>query len=237
MNRRTVVQLLDFVSTSRRSLEFFLVLLAEELRTRGWQTVHVFAGEPCAGFREDLRRVGSPYLLADFPLSVRNAIRLGRQLRPYGPDVLQTHFLSLFSPSLPVLKRVARARHLVFTDRTSGFTSRKGPLGRVLARLRAAIACRYIDRTIAVSDFVRRRETDSLFIPAEKVRLIHNGVDLAAYAPRQRADNPLFTIGYLGRLIPEKGVRTLLQAVKFSARAARRPFGSSSPGRALKKGS
>jgi glycosyltransferase involved in cell wall biosynthesis len=214
MYRRTVVQVLDFSPRARRSMELFLVSLAERLQGKGWRTVHVFAGEPGPYLKDELRRLDLPYHVANFHLTLREARSLGRRLREYQPDVVQTHFLSVFSPALLLLKRRARARRLLITDHTSGLPSRKSLLGRLLSRLRGALATRYIDGTIAVSEFVRDRDVRGLHLPARKVRTIHNGVDVAEYRPTARPSNAVFTLGFVGQLIKEKGVHTLLRAMR-----------------------
>jgi glycosyltransferase involved in cell wall biosynthesis len=213
MYRRTVIQVLDFSPRARRSMELFLVSLAERLLGKGWRTVHVFAREPGPYIRDELRRLDLPYHVARFQLTLAEARSLGSELRQYQPDVLQTHFLSPFSPALLLLKRRARARRLLITDHTSGLPSRKSLVGRLLARLRGAFATRYIDGTIAVSDFVRDRDVQGLHLPARKVRTIHNGVDTAEYRPTSSPRNAVFTLGFVGQLIKEKGVLTLLRAM------------------------
>jgi glycosyltransferase involved in cell wall biosynthesis len=226
MYRRVIVQVLDFVPNGSRSMESFLLLLAEKLRERGWRTIHVFAGEPGAAFGDELRRLDSPYILAKFQLGIGSAYNLGWKLRCYEPDVIHTHFLSMFSPSLPLLKLVAGARRLVCTDHKSGHASKKSLPGRLCARLRGALAGAYIDHCVAVSDFVRRRESRDLYLSAARMQTIYNGVNLTKYAPAHegkltrpreleasRPDDAL-TIAFVGQLIPEKGLLTLLHALK-----------------------
>jgi glycosyltransferase involved in cell wall biosynthesis len=214
MNRRTVVQVLDFVPNGKRSMDLFLLSLAAKLRDRGWRTVHVFAGEPSADFRDELARLQSPFVLAKFPFGLAEAWSLGRRLRAYRPDVLHTSFVSVFAAALPVLKKTARARRLVFADHTSGVASRKSPVGRLLARLRGAVVSTYVEQRITVSDFVRNREIHDVYLSAHKVRTIYNGVDINRYVPGERPTNGAFTIGFAGQLIPEKGVHTLLRAIR-----------------------
>jgi glycosyltransferase involved in cell wall biosynthesis len=213
MINRTVIQVLDFVPRGQRSMEIFLVTLAKRLRERGWQSVHVFSGEVGDYMREALREIDSQFLVEKMPLTRAGAKRLGERLRPYQPDVLQTHFLSKFSPAIRTLKRSMKASHMFMTDQTSGRVSSKSLLGRFLAWLRGTFAGTYTDRAITVSDWIRQRDVNELYLPPRIMRLVYNGVDVRKYAPIEISNPGELTIGFVGQLIPEKGVLTLLRAV------------------------
>jgi glycosyltransferase involved in cell wall biosynthesis len=71
-----------------------------------------------------------------------------------------------------------------------------------------------IDAFIAVSRYYADVMRDFLRVPAEKMHVVYNGIDLKGYGPAaQRPTQP--TIGYLARLAPEKGLRTLVNAFKL----------------------
>ena len=215
MADKTVVQILDFVPNGCRTMEQFLCSLAERLLARGWRTVHVFAGEPGDYMRARLRELDSPYLIARFQPTVRQAAALGWRLRQYRPDVIQTTFMNKFSLALPVLKAAAGARLLVFTDQSSGFASRKSLPGRLLTRLRGRLAGLYIDRLVAVSAFVGRRDVADMHYPAGRMRVVLNGVDIQKFAPPAAAPaGQDLTLAFAGRLDAGKGVLTLLRAVR-----------------------
>ncbi|MDH7602909.1 MAG: glycosyltransferase family 4 protein [Armatimonadota bacterium] len=86
--------------------------------------------------------------------------------------------------------------------------------------LNTATCFKYSSRIIAVSDAVRRHLA-AQGIPAERIRVVHNGVDVQAYQPvdLEKAKNdfgyepdaPLF--GVFGRLSPEKGQRVAIEAM------------------------
>lgn len=79
-----------------------------------------------------------------------------------------------------------------------------------LLRQRAA----EIDAFIAVSRYYGGVMRERLRLPAEKVHVVHNGIDLTGYEPApQKPTQP--AIGYLARLAPEKGLRTLVEAFKI----------------------
>jgi glycosyltransferase involved in cell wall biosynthesis len=218
MTQKTVVQLLDFVPNSWRSMEQFLLELAATLRSRGWRTVHVFAGEPSEIVRRKLADLESPYLVSKNPLSRERAIALGKQLRDFQPQVIETHFLSKFDPALPHVKRHSGARRLVVDDQSSGVVSRKPLPLQVLAWVRGRRTAGYVDQIIGISDFVCQRDIRDVFFPAGQVRRVYNGVDLQRFSPPESvAPNTVFTVAFVGQLIPEKGVHTLIAAVKVLA--------------------
>jgi len=135
-------------------------------------------------------------------------------LRAFAPTVIQAHYLSKFDRGLRELKRAAGARRLVVTDRSSGAASVKSWPMRVLSQARGWWVGTYIDRIVAVSEFVRRRDADAVHFPAGRIRVVHNGVDTTRFTPAAAPANDVFTIAYAGQLMPEKGVMTLLRAVR-----------------------
>jgi len=67
---------------------------------------------------------------------------------------------------------------------------------------------------IAVSRYYAGVMGARLRLPAEKVRVVHNGIDLSGYEPApQKPAAP--AVGYLARLAPEKGLSTLSAAFKI----------------------
>lgn len=221
----TVVQLLDFIPDAWRSMEQLLVGLASRLRDDGYRTVHVFTGEPGERMHAVLRALDSPWLVVSDPMTAQDAQRIAPLLRDMHPVLIQTHFLSLFNPLLRGIKQRSGARRLVITDHSSGRASAKTFPKSWLARLRTRHAASYIDQVIGVSQFVCRRDIEGVYFPADKVRCIHNGVDVNRFTPTPapRGDDEPFTIGFIGYHIPEKGLGTLLDAAARLA-AGQRDF-------------
>ncbi|WP_290871832.1 glycosyltransferase, partial [Aquabacterium sp.] len=215
MSQKTVVQWLDFVPNGWRSMEQFLLGLDEAMRARGWQSVYVFAGEPSVLIKDRLQALGSPYLVSANPLTRAGAVALGRTLHAWRPALIQTHFLSKFDPALRHVKRHSGARRLVVADHSSGEASRKPWPLQAMAWLRGRWAARHVDLIVGVSDFVCRRDVEDVFFPAGQVVRVHNGVDTQRFAPpAQPPDNPVFTVAFVGQLIRQKGVDTLVAAIK-----------------------
>lgn len=215
MGQKTVVQWLDFVPNGWRSMEQFLFGLDQAMRERGWQTVYVFAGEPSEFVKTHLHALGSPYLVSVNPLAHAEAVALGGELRAWRPALIQTHFLSKFDPALKCVKLHSGARRLVVADHSSGAVSRKPWPLLALAWLRGRWTARHVDLIVGVSDFVCRRDIEEVFFPAHQVVCVHNGVDLKRFVPPARpAHNDVFTVAFVGQLIEQKGVQTLIAAIK-----------------------
>ena len=59
-------------------------------------------------------------------------------------------------------------------------------------------------------------------LPADRVRVIRNGIDLGRYRASRRRDPAAdFTIGYIGQLIGHKGIAILLEALTFMSEDTR----------------
>jgi glycosyltransferase involved in cell wall biosynthesis len=74
-----------------------------------------------------------------------------------------------------------------------------------------------VDRFTAVSEYYARFMANYLSIPYEKIDVVPLGINLEGFTRRRDAppDTP-FTVGYLARIAPEKGLRRLCEAyVKF----------------------
>ena len=73
---------------------------------------------------------------------------------------------------------------------------------------------RSVDRFVAVSDYYAGHMAQYLHIPGAKLDVVPLGINVDGYPPAARdedASRP-FTIGYLGRIAPEKGIHLLCDA-------------------------
>lgn len=71
-----------------------------------------------------------------------------------------------------------------------------------------------VDAFIGVSRYYSETMRARLNLPPEKIDTVYNGIDLTGYAPPPKAtESP--TIGFLSRMAPEKGLRTLVHAFKL----------------------
>jgi glycosyltransferase involved in cell wall biosynthesis len=86
-----------------------------------------------------------------------------------------------------------------------------------LSLIRACVAD--VDAFVAVSDYYADFMRELLQIPANKMRVVPLGINLEGYEPRVRATSDerggVFTVGYFGRVAPEKGLHVLADAYKI----------------------
>lgn len=68
---------------------------------------------------------------------------------------------------------------------------------------------RHVDHFVAVSDFLRRKMIEHDVVVPEDVSTVHNFVDPDRFEPSTRRGEHVL---YFGRIAPEKGVRTLVEA-------------------------
>ena len=72
----------------------------------------------------------------------------------------------------------------------------------------------HVDAFVAVSDYYAGYMSRYLGIPGAKMRVVPLGVNVDRYAPATARPAAPFTIGYLGRIAPEKGLHLLCDAYR-----------------------
>jgi glycosyltransferase involved in cell wall biosynthesis len=70
----------------------------------------------------------------------------------------------------------------------------------------------YVDAFISVSHFGARSMADLLGIPRERIHVVPLGINFDGFGPAANPKDQPFTIGYLARIAPEKGLRFLCDA-------------------------
>jgi glycosyltransferase involved in cell wall biosynthesis len=87
-----------------------------------------------------------------------------------------------------------------------------GHRDRSLELIRAG--SRHVDAFLPVSEYYRDYMPAYLGVPRQKMHLVPLGINMDGYVPRPpRRDGP-FTIGYLARVAPEKGLHALCEAYR-----------------------
>lgn len=89
---------------------------------------------------------------------------------------------------------------------------------RSQARERIRANAESIDQFHAVSRYHARAMRDYLELPGSKVGVIPSGIHVDDFQPRNSAPSRPFTVGYLARIAPEKGLHLLCEAWRAVAR-------------------
>jgi glycosyltransferase involved in cell wall biosynthesis len=74
---------------------------------------------------------------------------------------------------------------------------------------------RYVDAFISVSHFGARSMAELLGIPLERIHVVPLGIDCDGFGPAADSKEQPFTIGYLARIAPEKGLRVLCESYQI----------------------
>lgn len=86
--------------------------------------------------------------------------------------------------------------------------------GLWLRKLIMKTSLSHADRVIAISKSVKKSLIDCLGTPESKIAVIHNGADISRFSlPTKPSLNGTLRLIYVGRLIPEKGVQVILEAL------------------------
>lgn len=164
---------------------------------------------------DEVEALDCPVIALDHPPGLRARVwsiaRMGRIFRREQVGVVHTHSEGplLFGAPSARLAQVPRVVH----------TRHHGPdLGssrRALAGM--AWASRWVDRVACVADDGARRAAAE-GIDASKIQTIWNGIDLARFADQDPAPGGPAVV--VARLVPEKGIATLLRATAIITRQA-----------------
>lgn len=193
---------------ARRGGRFYLVgscsVLLREFRARRWFALRWWAG----------REPVTPWTLLLFPITAPLAFACLASVLVvfrFALGVRTLYCLSLTEKVLVAPLARALGMRVVWVEMV--------PIGRWLARSPLRVPFRWWSRLCVVftlSGFVRD-QLAALGVPRERIAVVHPGVDLAAF-PEPRRDaarwRERFVIGTVARLDPEKGIATLLRALR-----------------------
>jgi len=146
-----------------------------------------------------------------FALRGRGAVRHALRQRPFDVVIEDINKVPLFLPTLTRLPFVAIVPHLFGT---TAFAEASAPLAAIVWAAELPIPWVYRRAGFHAISESTRDDLVRRGVPAERVVVIHPGVDSQAYRPdpaTARATGPTFL--YLGRLKRYKGVELALRAI------------------------
>lgn len=151
--------------------------------------------------------------LTNNPFTRRDRIQfiltLARLLRHIRPDLLHIQqSIPGYDQKAPLVAKLVGVPAILITEHDF-----PRPLGRLRDLLLPALS-RLVDGVITVSNFSRDLLAGDPY-PKDKIAVVYNGINLEEFttmAEVERPFSPLFTIGYLGRLEPHKGIDDLIHA-------------------------
>lgn len=130
-------------------------------------------------------------------------------------DVFHAHNLGYASLYLALIKK----RPLVFTSHNGLITCRYKSLKTTLARLLIGKVLKNADMVIALCERESRMFQEEYHISPEKIRIIHNGIDIDYYLKSDDAiisDNENIKLLCVAHLEAYKGIEYLIRALKIA---------------------
>lgn len=146
-----------------------------------------------------------------------------RQLcRDVRPDVLHGHGSKGGAYVRLMRLRPDRTSIRAYTPHGGSFNYQPGTVLHRVYMLTEAVLARRTDLFLFESEYIAARAKPHVGAAARLVRVVHNGIGEAEFAPIVRAPDP-YDLVYVGELRPAKGVETLVDALKLirSERSAR----------------
>jgi glycosyltransferase involved in cell wall biosynthesis len=186
--------------------ERHLLTLLPALRERGVDVSFVGLDDPAGVLEPFYAQLSVPFERVSAPRDLDPVLawRLARTLRSLQPDLVHTHLVhaDVYGAVAPRM-RVVSTKHNPDPFRAGSFRY----VERALAR-RAS-------RIIAISEAVRRFSVDQVGLPAEKVEVVHYGLDAL---PEPWSENPMLELGEplllaVCRLTPQKGLDAAVRAL------------------------
>jgi glycosyltransferase involved in cell wall biosynthesis len=184
--------------------------VAGYLARQGWRALVASSGGTAEA---ELEAIGATHLRLPLqsknPVTIRaNATRLERLIRDHGVELVHARSRA------PAWSAYYAARRCKVPFVTTFHGVYRGS-GSLLKRRYNGIMARG-DRVIAISDYVAQHVRERYGVPEERLRMIHRGVDLAAFDPQAVGAERVAALGELWQVPPET------ELVMLPARFARR---------------
>lgn len=206
--------------------EMFARELSAQLAEHGWDSVLCWLAEPRGEVRKflELPNVSFETLPNSTDGGWRACLELRRILKKHRAAFLHLHFVS-FLTCYPWSARLAGVKQIFFTDhhsRPAGHVNRRASLWK---RVAARLIGFPLTKVICVSNYGHQCMTATGLLPADRFRMIYNGIDLgrvtsdaaaaAQFRKRFAIPNDRLLVGQVSWIIPEKGITDFLEMARL----------------------
>lgn len=193
-----------------------ILVVSNMYPSRAYPSYGVFVENFCRGLRE----TGVDYDLAVMRRGANRWQKLWGYLTFYAGsffkslfgsyDLVYVHYASHSSPGVLLARKFRKFR--LFTNLHGSDAVPENPSQEKMQRYTAA-AVAQSERVIVPSPYFQRLVAEKYPIPPEKIAVCASGgVDTRVFYPRPAGENPVFTLGNVGRISAGKGWDTLLEA-------------------------
>jgi len=168
----------------------------------------IYGGPQGNHMEQALQDRGVPihYIGKKLGFSVRAIFRLFQKLDTFGPDVVHTHlYACMYAFLWPLLRRKVFLHTFHTLPEVENRRLSRRLLTRCLVRGKKMIP-------VAISKGIRGMVADYYGIPAERVELVQNPVDVRRFASGRRKDDGVFRFITVGRLSPVKNQQMIIRA-------------------------
>jgi glycosyltransferase involved in cell wall biosynthesis len=200
--------------------EKYLELLISALRRDRYEpSVVARKGADLGGFVERLGEIGVQLFETTLsgPWDIGGYWDFFRIVKKWRPDILHINLPGTYDAQAGLVAPVARAAGCSFVVTTEHLAMVETLWKRRIAKKLSAL---WIQRVVSITNSNVHFLTDVHGIPASKIEVIHNGIDLAGLDGSQSSglraglgmEDSVFLFAIVGSLIERKGHRTLLDA-------------------------
>lgn len=167
---------------------------------------------------EKMRQQGTPvYEINYSKMNIHRTFKtLARLCEENKIDVIVEHHSSpiLYLYILGLKYRYKQLRSVMYIHSNAATLARGNGIGLYIRKFVLQLGLSRADRIVAISNSVKVSILHTFRVEESKIKVIYNGVDVRKFTPQRRRDVKSEHLGlkiiYVGRLIKEKGVQTIL---------------------------
>ena len=218
----TILQILAIHPNKLGGFEDYIITFAKMMHELGHNTVYIFGGEPHPFIKSKLSEYGCIYFVYERPKGIYAFFLfcsfLIQIIRTCKPNIIQGQFHPQ-SHYATLVGFLTRTPAFITIHATSSQNSRPVGLANIVkANIRSILS----HKIFAVSNAVMKDLTYNLHISSKRILVLHNGVSLERYKPKENdfSLHKEIGIGEGNKIIltvaaarPEKGLEYLIHAV------------------------